>query len=183
MNLIFLFGLPGVGKLTVARKLSNLTGFKVFHNHLTVDLVTSLFEFGSESFVNLREKIWLETFSEAIKSDFDGLIFTFAPEKTVPDNFPDKVKNLVEEDGGKVIFVELKCSTEELEKRLLHPSRQKFGKLNSVEFFRELNSQGVFDTPKISADFWVDTTNLLPIEAARIIAENLEKELPANKRK
>lgn len=175
MNLIFLFGLPGVGKLTVAYELSNLTGFKVFHNHLTVDLVTSLFEFGSESFINLREKIWLETFSEAINADFDGLIFTFAPEKTVPDNFPDKVKKLLEEKGGKVIFIELKCSLEELEKRLAHPSRQKFGKLNSVKFFRELNSQSVFDSPKITADFSVDTTNLSPVETAQVIANKLKK--------
>ena len=118
MNLIFLFGMPGVGKLTVARELSNLTGFKVFHNHLTVDLVTSLFEFGSESFINLRGKIWLETFTEAIKASFSGLIFTFAPESTVPADFPAKVRHLLEANDGKVIFVELKCSLEELEKRI-----------------------------------------------------------------
>lgn len=174
MNLIFLFGLPGVGKLTVARELSNLTGFKVFHNHLTVDLVTSLFEFGSENFINLREKIWLETFSEAIKANFDGLIFTFAPERTVPDDFPEKVRQLLEENGGKVIFVELKCSLEELEKRLADPSRSEFGKLNSLELFRELNSQGVFDSPKITADFVVDTTNFSPIETAQKIREYLK---------
>lgn len=174
MNLVFLFGLPGVGKLTVARELSNLTGFKLFHNHLTVDLVTSLFEFGSESFINLREKIWLETFSEAINANFSSLIFTFAPEATVPEDFPDKVKNLLETNGGKVIFVELKCEIEELEKRLADSSRAKFGKLNSVEFFRELNSKGIFDTPKITADFSVDTTNLSPLETAKEILNHIE---------
>jgi shikimate kinase len=174
MNLIFLFGLPGVGKLTVARELSNLTGFKLFHNHLTVDLVASLFEFGSESFINLREKIWLETFSEAINANFAGLIFTFAPEATVPEDFPHKVKNLLEENGGKVIFVELKCEIEELEKRLAVSSRAKFGKLNSVEFFRELEEKGVFNTPKIIADFSVETTNLSAIETAQEILNHIE---------
>lgn len=173
MNLIFLYGMPGVGKLTVARELSNLTGFKLFHNHLTVDLVTSLFEFGSDSFINLREKIWLETFSEAIKADFDGLIFTFAPENTVPHDFPDKVKNLLEENGGKVIFIELKCSMEELEKRLTDSSRDKFGKLNSLELFRRLHSQGVFDMPKIMPDFSVDSTNLSPKETAKKILNHI----------
>jgi broad-specificity NMP kinase len=47
MRLIFLYGLPGVGKLTVARELAEFTGFKVFHNHLTVDLVGSVFDFGT----------------------------------------------------------------------------------------------------------------------------------------
>lgn len=166
--------MPGVGKLTVARELSNLTGFKVFHNHLTVDLVASLFEFGSESFIALREKIWLETFSQALKANFSGLIFTFASEQTVPNDFPQKVRSLLEENGGKVIFVELKCSLEELEKRIVHPSRQKFGKLNSVDFFRELSANSVFDNPKISADFEVETTNLSPIETANKILNHIE---------
>ncbi|MBX7172770.1 MAG: AAA family ATPase [Pyrinomonadaceae bacterium] len=175
MNLIFLYGMPGVGKLTVARELSKLTNYKLFHNHLTVDLVTSLFDFGSESFVNLREKIWLETFNEVIKSNFSGLIFTFAPEKTVPDDFPAKVQNLLEQSGGKVVFVELKCDVVELEKRLADSSRTKFGKLNSVEFFRELNSQGVFDTPKISPNITIETTNLSPNETAIKIFDQIEK--------
>lgn len=165
--------MPGVGKLTVARELSNLTGFKVFHNHLTVDLVASLFEFGSEPFIALREKIWLETFSQALQANFSGLIFTFAPERTVPNDFPEKVRKLIEEHGSSVIFVELKCSTEELEKRIADSSRQSYGKLNSVEFFRELSANGVFDNPKISADFAVETTSLSALETAQIIAENI----------
>lgn len=173
MNLIFLYGMPGVGKLTVGRELSKLTNFKVFHNHLTVDLVTSLFEFGSESFINLREKIWLETFSEAIKSKFSGLIFTFAPETTVPNDFPDKVRNLLEQNGGKVIFVELKCEIKELEKRMTNSSREKFGKLNSLKLFRQLNLQGVFDNPKILPNFSIDTTNLSAVETAEKIAEKI----------
>ncbi len=36
MRLVFIYGPPGVGKLTVARELAALTGFKLFHNHLTV---------------------------------------------------------------------------------------------------------------------------------------------------
>jgi hypothetical protein len=169
MHLIFLFGLPGVGKLTVARELAILTGFKVFHNHLTVDLVTSLFEFGSEPFIALREKIWLESLAEAVKANFEGLIFTFAPEQTVSDDFPEKVRELMEENGGKVTFVELKCETQELERRISDPSRRKFGKLDSVDFFRELKEKGAFETPKISPHLTVDTTDLSAAQTAHII--------------
>jgi hypothetical protein len=38
VKLIFLHGLPGFGKLTDARELAKLTRFKIFHNHLAVDL-------------------------------------------------------------------------------------------------------------------------------------------------
>jgi replication-associated recombination protein RarA len=47
MNLIFLYGPPGVGKLTVAQELAGMTGYKLFHNHLTVDLVYAVFDFGT----------------------------------------------------------------------------------------------------------------------------------------
>ncbi len=93
MKPIFLYGFPGVGKLTVAREkltvareLAELTGFKLFHNHLTVDLIASVFDFGSEPFVELREKIWLAVFSEAVETDLTGLIFTFAYDPTVRES-------------------------------------------------------------------------------------------------
>ena len=43
MQLVFIHGAPAVGKLTVARELAALTGFRLFHNHLTVDLAGSVF--------------------------------------------------------------------------------------------------------------------------------------------
>ena len=43
MNLVFIYGPPAVGKLTVAKELSLITGYPLFHNHLTRDLVHELF--------------------------------------------------------------------------------------------------------------------------------------------
>ena len=135
MRLIFLYGLPGVGKLTIARELAELTGFRVFHNHLTVDLVLSVFEFGSKPFVELREAVWLEVFKQAAAADLNGLIFTFVFERTVRAGFIEKTQSVIESAGGEVLFVELTCTTEELEKRIEHPSRQKF----EVEFCRDVS--------------------------------------------
>src|SRR5262245_57362571 len=65
MRLIFIYGAPAAGKLTVARELAALTGFALFHNHLVVDAVASVFPFGSESFSKLREQWWLAMMGEA----------------------------------------------------------------------------------------------------------------------
>jgi hypothetical protein len=174
MKLVFLFGMPGVGKLTVARELAVLTGFRLFHNHLAVDLVESLFEFGSPSFVELRETIWLASFAQAAEAGIDGLIFTFAFDRTVRESFVRNVRETVETNGGEVFFVELRCSNAELERRIAHPSRQKFGKLNSVEFFRELSEAGAFVDPGIPAERLVlDTTEVSAPEAARFIVNEL----------
>ena len=174
MKLIFLHGLPGVGKLTVARELETLTGFRVFHNHLTVDLVQSVFEFGSQPFVELREKVWLEVFSRAAQSKLAGLIFTFVFERTVRDSFIGSVRSIVESNGGEVLFVELKCAPEELEKRLTDPSRQAFGKLTSLKLFRQLSEAGAFVESGLPADrLVVNTTEVSAREAARLIATQL----------
>ena len=174
MKLIFLHGLPGVGKLTVARELAQLTGFPVFHNHLAVDLVGSVFEFGSPPFVELREKVWLATFSQAAEARLGGLIFTFAYDRTVRGGFIGEVRKVVEADGGQVLFVELRCSAEELERRIADPSRRSFGKLTSVEQFRELGEAGAFADPGIPSDrLVVEITQLPAPDAARLIVESL----------
>ena len=174
MKLVFLHGMPGVGKLTIARELATLTGFKLFHNHLTVDLVLSLFEFGSAPFVKLRERIWLEAVAEACDARFEGMIFTFAFEKTVRDEFVPSVVTLMESRGGEVIFVNVHCDPEALERRITDPGRAKFGKLTSLELFRQLNNDGTFATPNYLSDrITVDTTNLSPTEAAQKIATDL----------
>ena len=174
MKLIFLFGLPGVGKLTVARELANITGFKLFHNHLAVDLVGSVFEVGSEPFVELREKIWLAVFSEAAAAGLSGLIFTFAFDHTVRDTFIEHTRKVIESSGGEILFVELRCSTEELESRIEHPSRKEFGKLSDVESFRQLKEAGAFVDPGILEQrLVVDTTSLSASDAANIIVSKL----------
>ena len=170
MKLVFLHGPPAVGKLTIARELAVLTGFRLFHNHLTVDLVSSLFPFGSESFVLLREQIWLAAFAEATRNNL-SLIFTFNPENTVRDRFVQDAIAVVQGAGGQVVFVELTCAAEELERRIEDASRKEFGKLASVEQYRSLKDAGAFQFPKLPDGLLLDTTNLKPAESAQLISE------------
>lgn len=39
MKLVFIYGMPAAGKLTVAKELAGLSGYKLFHNHQVVDLL------------------------------------------------------------------------------------------------------------------------------------------------
>ena len=54
MDLVFLFGPPAVGKLTVARAPAARTGLKLFHNHLVLDAITAVFDFKSPAYLRLR---------------------------------------------------------------------------------------------------------------------------------
>ena len=168
MQLVFLHGPPAVGKLTIARELARLIDYRLFHNHLTVDLVSALFDFGSEPFVALREQIWLAAFAEAARSNV-SLIFTFNPERTVRDRFIQDTLDVVAAAGGRVVFVELTCAGDELERRMEDASRKEFGKLVSVDLYRTLKDDGAFHFRELPAGLTVDTTTQSPSEVAEAI--------------
>jgi chloramphenicol 3-O-phosphotransferase len=171
MNLVFIHGAPAVGKLSVARELARITGYRLFHNHLTVDLVMSLFDFGTEPFVELREEIWIRMFREAASRKV-SLVFTFNPESTVGPAFIQDAVEAVESSGGKVLFVELVCSEDEVARRLVNPSRRQFGKLQSVAQYESLKRAGAFLFPKLPATLSLDTTHLAPAATAELIVSH-----------
>jgi hypothetical protein len=49
-QLVFLYGPPAVGKLTVAQELAARRPFRVLHNHLTIDPVATVLPFGTDAF-------------------------------------------------------------------------------------------------------------------------------------
>jgi AAA domain len=172
MKLIFISGLPGVGKLTVAKELSALTGYKLFHNHLVVDLLLSVFPFGSPQFVEQRESIWLSVFDQACRAGLPGLIFTFAAENTVRQAFVTKMQETIRVNGGTIQFVELICDDEELRRRMDTPSRRQYTKLTSWTKYEELKATGAFSAPKLPEPaLTVDTGKFDPKNAALQIAQ------------
>jgi hypothetical protein len=170
---VFLHGRAASGKLTVGKELSAITGLPLFHNHLTVDLALSLFEFGSPPFRLLRDEVWLAAFSVAAKAG-RSFIFTFHPEATVTFESIERLVRVVEAEGGAVHFVSLECPEEEVERRIGNPSRAAFGKLTSVEQYRQLRDAGRFAFPPLPEPIVrVHTDEVDPRQAARRIAEKL----------
>jgi hypothetical protein len=171
MRLVFIYGSAASGKLTIAREVAELTGMAVFHNHLVVDAVAAVFPFGSEAFVRLREQFWLAVFTEAVRAG-RSLIFTFAPEPTVPAGFAERVRALVQSEGGEVIFVALTLSAEQQECRLVAPGRAAFGKLRSVDLLRRLRDaftacEAAMPQPALT----IDTGGTEPRDAAEAIVK------------
>jgi len=172
LNLVFLHGPPACGKLTVAKELSKQLGWPVFHNHLVVDALTPVFEFGSASFVRLREEFWLAAF-EAAAIEGKSMIFTFAPERTVRDDFPDRAAEVVERHGGRVRFIALTCPPEILAARVESAERAAHGKLRSRAVLAQLSEQGAFNCPPLPAEIVMDTSCASPAKAAAVIASHL----------
>jgi hypothetical protein len=170
MKLLFLHGPPAAGKLTVAREVAARTGWRLFHNHLTVNLALAVYDFGTPGFVALREEIWLTVFRRALADRLPGLVFTFNPENSVPQKFIDELFAEVRAAGGEVIPVELTASEAEIERRLAADSRVQNGKLTDLALYRQLRAAGTFLTPVIPPSrLRLDTGLLHPAEAARQI--------------
>ena len=172
MNLIFLYGLPATGKFTIGEELARLTGYKLFHNHLAVDPLLSIFDFGSKPFVELRETFWLSVIEHAALAHIPGLIFTFVPEYTVRPQFIPNLVDVAARTNIDIHTVELTCPLPELKRRLDTPSRRRFQKLNSIELFDALQSSGALSSfPMPAPDLTLDTSKLTPSEAAQQISD------------
>ncbi len=173
MRLVFIYGPPASGKLTVARWLGELIDFPVLHNHLVVDMLLAVFDFGSPPFVQMREAVWLNVMERAGQEQLPGLITTFTPENTVRPDFVDAVVTTIEGAGGEVLFVQLTCPEAELERRMENESRAEFGKLRSLSLYRQLREEGAFFfTTLPDSGLTIDTSETDPDTSARLISEH-----------
>src|SRR5260221_674129 len=76
MQLIFLYGPPAVGKLTIAKLLEQKIGYKLLHNHLIVNPIAEIFPFENQTNRLLVREFRLRIFEEAVKNNIN-LIATF----------------------------------------------------------------------------------------------------------
>ena len=115
MHFVCVFGPPAVGKMTVGREIARLTGFKLFHNHMTVDPVLDIFPFGSPPFTRLVDEFRRRIIEEAVAADLPGLVFTFVwglnaeSDRDLVASYVD----IAESGGGKAAFVELYAPLDE----------------------------------------------------------------------
>lgn len=172
MNLIFLFGPPGVGKYTVGKELAKITGYRLFHNHLTVDLVLPVFDFGTKPFVDIRHDVWMMVFSRAKKERLPGLIFTYQPEPSVPDYFIPDLIRLVEDRRNTIYFTELTCDRETLRERITDPERQRFTKIMDSEVERYFDRDHLIPEAVHRLKYTLDNTDLNPVSAAITITNH-----------
>ena len=171
MQVVFIFGPTASGKLTVAREVAAMTGFRLFPDHLAVNLLSTVFDTGMRAFVRIREWAWTEVLREAVHEN-RSLVFTFKPQASIRSSFLSHACVIIERLGGEIVFVELTCPEAVIETRIENDDRRALGKLASVAEYRRLRDQGAFEfrtmpTPKVK----VDTGECTPGEAAnRIVA-------------
>jgi len=172
MKLVFLYGPPAVGKLTVARELAKLTGYKLLHNHLAGDLVGSIFDFNSKPFKNYSIKIRLDLLEAAAKENILGIIFTFMYSNPEGDKFVKDIIKKVKKYNGDVYFVQLFCDENELKKRVGTESRKEYNKVREIKILKKrLNEWNLYHPIPFVENLKIDNTKLTPKKVAQKIKD------------
>lgn len=170
MNLIFIYGPPASGKLTIATELSTLTGYPVFHNHLTRDLVQSMYPHNLIDNYELVDILRKDVFRYCAQHD-TNLIFTFVYDGPQDDEVVRGRVAAIEDNGGTVLFVELTASHDELLQRVTDESRKQHNKLTDTDTLSSLLEKSYSSMPYENI-FKIDTSRVEPAEAAELIVDH-----------
>lgn len=187
MKLVIIFGPPAVGKMTVGQELARATGLKLFHNHMTIDLVLNFFGYGTSEFSRLDSLFRNEIFDAVAASELPGLIFTYMWALNEPGDkfYIDDLANRFSARGGMVYYVELQAALEVRLKRNKGATRleQKPSKRDlaaSEAMLLRHDRQFELNTSEQRPFFYksnylkIDNTALAAVEVAAIIKEKFD---------
>lgn len=180
MKLVIICGPHAVGKMTVGQELAKLTGLKLFHNHMTIDIVTDLFSnYTNERgrLINLFRKEIFEAYS---KTEEYGMIFTYmwAFDCKEDWDYIENLENIFISQGAEVYYVELEADYDlrlernKTENRLLNkPSKRNLE--HSESMFRRLEEKyrlnSLEEELNKSNYIRINNTNLSPDQVAEMI--------------
>ncbi len=182
-TLVIIIGPHAVGKMTVGQELAKITGLRLFHNHMSIELSLKLFDFGTPEYRALNETIRKTVFEQFATGDLPGLIFTYMVDFDEPREFIylNEVIELFSSHGADCHVVELCADFEERiernksENRLAHKVSKRDLEWSEAEMRRttaehRLNSRTGEVLP-FESYLKIDNTNLSPAETAQMIKE------------
>jgi hypothetical protein len=185
MKFVHIFGPQAVGKMTVGQELAKITDLKLFHNHMTIDLVGQFFDYGTKEGKRLVNLFREEIFEEVSKSNMYGMIFTYVWAFNLQGDwdYVSRISQLFESRGGTVYFVELEADMDErLERnkssnRLEHkPSKRNIvwsdnDLKTAMEKYRMNSYEGEITFPNYIK---INNTHLSAEEVAKIVKEEFQ---------
>lgn len=173
MKLLFIYGPPASGKLTIAEKLSDITNTPLFHNHLTRDIVKDIYGDNLLKHYGLVDQLRLDVLSYCASHRTD-LIFTYVYGGEFDDDNVHKFTKTIEDHGGEVVFIELTADREDLIKRVGDESRKRFKKLTDPEEMSNITEDmSIYSMPFVSS-LKINTSIMTPDESVETIIKELK---------
>lgn len=185
MKFIIITGPQAVGKMTVGQELVKITNLKLLHNHMTIEVLTKIFDYNRDSFRKLNEEFRIKIFEEFAKSNQEGMIFTTTWDFDDKEEWKRVYKyiQIFKKYNSQIYIVELEANLDErlkrnkMENRLLNkPSKRNLDwsekdLLKSVEKYR-FNS--IENEIKEENYIRIDNTNIEADIVAKMIKEKFD---------
>lgn len=173
MKLLLIHGPPAAGKMTVARKLSEITGAPLIDNHVAIDLARNIFGFAVPGFWELVHDVRVATLRGAARANVPFLITTAAYSHPDDLSLLEDYERAVVEFGGSVAYVYLACSEKILMNRVTAPDRVERGKLSTTDGLKKYLSRNNFTAVPREDCLELSTEGTSPQKNATRIAHHL----------
>ena len=185
MKFVMIIGPQAVGKMTVGQELEKITSLKLFHNHMTIELVSPFFSYGTEQGRKLVNSFRMQIFEEVAQSDLEGLIFTWIWRFDLEEEeeYYNKVTNIFRKQGAEIYLVELEADLEErirrneTENRLNNkPTKRnvEWSKKDLIKASQEYRLNSFQGEVKEKNYLRINNTNISAKEVAKMIKEKFE---------
>lgn len=182
MSLVIIFGPQAVGKMTVGHELEKITDLKLFHNHMTIELVQPFFNYGTDEGKRLVKLFRNEILEAVSNSDLSGLIFTIIWDfdYRADWDYIKEVSDMFTQNERKVCLVELEADADvriernRTEHRLTHkPSKRdvvwsESNLVHSIQNHRLNSKEGEIDSPNYIR---INNTEKSPQDVAVLVKE------------
>lgn len=183
-TIIYLIGHYGVGKLTIAREICTKTDARLFDNHLANNVIFSLIR--ADGRTPLPEGVWdmidvirgqaLLAMEKLAPPEFSFVLTNCLFENDPPDRVTyEQVKGVAERRGSVFVPVLLTASDAAHAARIGTPERA--ARLKHTDVASAQDKRRITDLLAIVHPnrLDIDTTDLPPAEAARLIIEHAER--------
>lgn len=181
MKFVLIFGPQAVGKMTVGQELEQITELKLFHNHMTIELLEPYFSFSPEMW-RLSTLFRTEIFKAVAESEQEGLIFTYVWAFDQQDDwdYVDKICEIFESKGGSIYFVELEADFDERLERNKSPHRLEHKPTKRNVVWSENELKETMKKYRLNSNegeikkenyIKINNTNLSAVEVAKIISD------------
>ncbi len=183
MDFFLILGPSAVGKMTVGQALAKRLGYKLFHNHHSIEFALQYFDHGKPEFRNINEGMRQLVFKTVAESrSLKGFIFTLVMAFDSKDDidYIANIKNLFSKNGWNCYTVELYAPQQIRIARNDTPNRlqHKVSKRNveqSLAFIKQAAIKYQLNTeqaaPKKDDYLWIDNSHLSPEEVVDKIIE------------
>lgn len=177
MHYVVLYGPPASGKLTVASKVADLSGYKLVHNHLLFNVAIALYPRFSDELTAFLEELHVTLLKDAYSNSIQGIVGTMCCQDARKLSLFNRIKKEFPEMKISFSFVQIKCSHAEIKKRVLSPERSNLMKLSDPSKIDHILFQKDYSTEHEGCDtICIDTTLVEPEVSSSKIYEFIKSQ-------